>query len=277
MKFTVECVEHEELGRYYRFNFEPLLKGDCGLLIIDFKGLERGWGRDGPNLFSLAADFMRVTVLRHYEHIVSGYKKEEKADGVYYDNWLKIHRKTLQDRLPKMKVKEKITIATWDELYNQSEIKHDLSEIRKFLNQEIEKRQAYGLRTFTTTKPGYILLWSNAQASWIKEGRFVLEGEELKLDANEIFVSYTEAEIDAVIGDLSALPLYAYSFEGKAGMIGRPKEQLKKYLEKLEKEFEVAKLEGDELKQRNITFTIKYIKHLLGENGERIAEERIRG
>ena len=277
MKFTVECQEHEELGRYYRFNFEPRLKGDCGLLIMDFKGLERGWGRDGPNLVSLAADFMRVTVLRSYQHIVPGYKGEEKADGVYYENWLKVHRKTLQERLPKMKVKEKITITTWDELYNQSEIKHDLLEIRKFLNHEIQKRQSYGLRTFTTTKPGYALLWSNAQARWLRQARFVLEGEELRLDANEIFAPYTQAEIDAVIDDLSALPLYAYSFEAKAGMIGRTKEQLGEYLEKLEKEFEVAKLEEDELKQRNITFTIRYIKHLLGENAEHITEERITG
>lgn len=277
MKFTVECQESKDLGRFYRFNFKEPLREDCGLLIVDSRDLEEASGRDGPYLFHFGPDLMKVTVLRYYEHIVPGYEGEKKADGVYYDNFLKVHRKTLRDRLPKMKVGEKITITTWDELYNQNEIKHDLLEIRKFLNHEIQKRQSYGLRTFTTTKPGYALLWSNAQARWLRQARFVLEGEELRLDANEIFAPYTQAEIDAVIEDLSALPLYAYSFEAKAGMIGRTKEQLGEYLEKLEKEFEVAKLEEDELKQRNITFTIRYIKHLLAENGEHIEEEHIRG
>ncbi len=187
------------------------------------------------------------------------------VDGVYYDNFIKIHYETLKDKLPKMKIEEEITLTTWDELYNQAEIREDLLEIRKSINREIEKRQGYGVRSFTTMKQGYVLFWTNAQARWLKQDRFYLEGEELKLDANEIFVPYTSAEIEAVIQDLSALPLYAYSFEGKAGLFGRSSEQLEEYLVKLAKELQFAKEEGDKLKQRNLMSTMTYIKHLLEE------------
>lgn len=264
MKFKVQCGE-SSFGRYYEFIWDPVLRGDCSFLYMGVDAFERRFGRDGVYFYHLRGEQIQVIVLREYKHNIPTHFGEQMVDGVYYDNFIKIHYKVLKDKLPKMKIGEEITLTTWDELYNQEEIREDLLEIRKSINREIEKRQGYGVRPFTTIKPGYVLFWSNVQVQWFKQDRFYLEGEELKLDANEIFIPYTSAEIEAVIQDLSALPLYAYSFEGKAGLFGRPQEQLEEYLVKLVKELQFAKEEGDKLKQRNLMSTMTYIKHLLEE------------
>ncbi len=268
MEITVTYIKnkHDPENNYYEWTFKPPLKGDCGFLIMTVDGLKRGKGDDGPYQWRIGEDSMAVIVKRYYPD----YAKREDADGVFYHNDIKLHGKTIRDKLSTMMFGQTITLTTWDEEHDQKEIRHDLSEIRNYLNREIQKRQGYGLRSLTTTSPGYALLWSNGQARWMRQSRFILQGETLSLDANEIFAPYTEAEIDAVVSDLAALPLYAYSFEGKGGIAGRPEEELRQNLEKLESELEIAVVEEDKVKQRNIIFTMDYIKSLLKEGEEHL-------
>lgn len=263
-------VGETDFGRYYEFLWDPALRGDCSFIYVGIDAFERRSGRDGRYFYSFTREQMQVLVISEYKHEIKTFFGEQMVDGVYYDNYIKIHYKTLKDKLTKMKIGEEITLTTWDEVYDQDKIREDLLEVRKAINREIEKRQGYGVRPFTTTKPGYVLSWSNGSAAWFRQDQFLLEGEELKLDANEIFVPYTNAEIEAVIQDLTALPLYAYSLEGKAGLLGRSSEQLEEYLGKLAKELEFAKEEQDKLKQVNIMLTMTYIKHLLEEGREHL-------
>lgn len=269
MKFKVECREFQydsEIG--YEFTgLEPITKGDVGLLIVSKKELLQGHGVDGAYRFTFGTDHFIITTSRRNPIDIPEWwrYKAKKADGVFFVDYIKIHYKTFKDKLLPINPGDKIEITTWDEEYNQEAITHDLNEVRKALNAEIEKRQMYGVRTYKTTKPGYQLSWSNAATKWMRGSTFYLPEAELKLDANYIYAPFTVAEIDRVIEDLAPLPLFAYSFEAKAAIAERSREDLEKALEKLEKEFDIAQVENDLLKQRNITFTMKYIESLLEE------------
>lgn len=276
MKFKVTCKK-DEYGRRYLFEeWTEKLKGEVGLLVVSDDELERRSGKDGMYLFNFGGDHFAITTLRHWGHILpQGLFHEEKADGIFYKDYIKVHYRTLKEKLSRMEPEEEIKITTWDQEYNQEAITHDLNEVRKNLNREIEKRQTYGVRTYKTPEPGYILFWSNNQAQWLKEARFYLPDTEIKLDANMLYAPFTQGEIDAVIPDLAPLPLYAYSLEAKAAIAGRPREDLEKGLHKLESELEIAKLEEDLLKQRNIGLTMNYIKSLLEGSEQGHIEEHI--
>jgi hypothetical protein len=82
------------------------------------------------------------------------------------------------------------------------------------LNQRIAKRQYYGMRIVTALKDSVVMHWSNGSATWLTFGT-VNEGEQERLDANQILAPYSYEILREVIPYLDQLPLYAYSFEGK--------------------------------------------------------------
>jgi len=271
MKFKVSCGK-ATVGPTYTFHkwSEPL-RGPVSAPVVLYEEIEKGEGRDGYYYFHFFVDSFRIMMTKHWDHdIPEKLFERKKAQGIFFEDYIKIHRKTLLDKLSKLKENEEIELTTWDQEYNQEAITKDLNEVRKSLNRGIEKRQAYGLREGMTEESGYILSWSNASASWVRFATFYIPGMKLKLDANQVYAPFTAAEIDAVIEDLAPLPLFAYSLEAKAAIRGRPKEELQKDLDKLEKELEIAGVEEDFLKQRNIRFTMEYIKSLLEQPGEHI-------
>jgi len=277
MRFTVEYKERDGKSRYFFRNWRPELKGHTREIIITKDEIEKGSGKDISFIFNFGYDHMTIITLEPWEHTIKIYSgRTEKVSGVYYENYIKIHWKTIKEKLFKMKDGDEIEIVSWDEEFEQNKIKHDLNEVRKSINREIEKRQSYGVREIKTPDYGYIIYWSNSAARWFKQYVFILPNEKLKLDANEIFVTFTEAEIDTVIEDLKPLPLYAYSFEAKKKLYGRTETELRKDLNKLKRELEFAKEEKNPLKIRNISFTIKYIESLLGEKNSNNTEEHLK-
>lgn len=138
------------------------------------------------------------------------------------------------------------------------------------INNEIRKRQTYGPRQETIIRtPFSILEWSNGSAEWWRsrgtirvsatqrakelEARYnkgdmsqelFIQMSELKwedwrpakvgdthtLDANQILVYATAADIDAVVRWLEPLPLYSFSFEAKQRGIFDPQGWLQSLL-----------------------------------------------
>ncbi len=271
MKFKVSCGKSAAGPTYTFHTWSEPLKGPVSRPIVLYKEIEKGEGQNGYYYFKFFLDTFKIMMTKHWDHdIPENLFERKRAQGIFFEDYIKIHRKTLLDKLSKLKENQEIELITWDQEYNQKAITKELKEVRKSLNREIEKRQAYGLREYMTKEPGYILGWSNAQTEWYREQTFYIPDLTVKLDANQFYAPFTAAEIDAVIDDLAPLPLFAYSLEAKAGIAERSQDDLQKALEKLEKELEIAGLEEDFLKQRNIRFTMEYIKSLLEEPGEYI-------
>lgn len=94
-------------------------------------------------------------------------------------------------------------------------------EIINVINQIIDRRRTYGLRTEKVPRGEFcILAWSNGWEMWyiawgiieyVKKHHL----KEIELDANEIIVPYSCKVVSKVICFLNPLPLYVYSAEYK--------------------------------------------------------------
>jgi len=84
----------------------------------------------------------------------------------------------------------------------------------KLINDEISKRNYYGMCEEYAHEPGIILNWSNGAASWFPFND-VRKGEFLEIDANEIYVPLPRKQVQRILHHLNPLPLYALSFEAK--------------------------------------------------------------
>jgi hypothetical protein len=88
------------------------------------------------------------------------------------------------------------------------------------INNRIAERTNYGIRKEIAKEKGYILNWSNGSKRWNAWfGCPVEEGQEIDLDANQVFVMASKKEIEEVIDKLDMLPLYINSFEARFGGI----------------------------------------------------------
>ena len=88
----------------------------------------------------------------------------------------------------------------------------------KEINNKIAERTSYGVRKEIAQAKGFILSWSNGSKRWDAWfGYLVTEGQEVELDANQIFVMASKEEIESIIDNLDMLTLYANSFEARFG------------------------------------------------------------
>jgi hypothetical protein len=81
------------------------------------------------------------------------------------------------------------------------------------INNEISKRNSYGIREELIDQKGYILGWSNSAKGWYVCYHQISKGEKIRLDANEIFISANKKDMERIIKDFNELPLYKNSFE----------------------------------------------------------------
>lgn len=87
-------------------------------------------------------------------------------------------------------------------------------EVLIYTTLQIQDRTSYGLRRELAQERGTVIIWSNAAKRW-NISRPVEKGEEILLDANEIFVPASPARLARILGCLPPLPLYMLSFEAK--------------------------------------------------------------
>ena len=121
------------------------------------------------------------------------------------------------------------------------------------INNEVRKRTQYGTREEPLPGPilqTWQLSWSNGAASWYISGHPIwykhapddpesrygylykhpkVKGEMAMLDANIIMVQAKKRDIQAILDYLEPLPLYAHSFEARAGGFGTPPGPLTKH------------------------------------------------
>lgn len=99
------------------------------------------------------------------------------------------------------------------------------------INQEIEKRTSYGVRSEQTpAKNSTLLIWSNASKGWYAahpssvwaEGKKE-KGIEVRLDANQLVVPYSYRTANKFVMCLNELPLYVCSTEAKRRREVNPK------------------------------------------------------
>jgi|WetSurMetagenome_2_1015567.scaffolds.fasta_scaffold00223_35 hypothetical protein len=88
-----------------------------------------------------------------------------------------------------------------------------LKDTEESVGRKINSLTQYGVRQERATQNGYIIVWSNAQASWYRHYYVTKKGEVKSLDANMLLVYMTHKVLDECLPRLPVLPLYSNSFE----------------------------------------------------------------
>ncbi|NLY38598.1 MAG: hypothetical protein GX044_04765 [Firmicutes bacterium] len=81
--------------------------------------------------------------------------------------------------------------------------------------EKVQQRTHYGMRQEKACGDGHIVEWSNGARAWFVHANREFAGEDLNLDANQIFLVGNSEYLTDIAAKLPELPLYKYSLEAK--------------------------------------------------------------
>lgn len=111
-------------------------------------------------------------------------------------------------------LKTKITVPAECEVVSKFFTENDWKALVT-ANEEISKRDKYGVRKEKANERGTVAVWSNGGKEWICYTEPVEEGTELTLDANMIFLPVSPERCRRIRKCMIDLPLYHWSTEAQ--------------------------------------------------------------